>query len=32
MGVVIFEHRGVYQRGEVVVKARRVGMMRRKQS
>ena len=31
-GVVMFEHRGVNQRGEVVVKARRAGMMRRKQS
>ena len=29
-GVVMFEHRGVNQRGEIVVKARRAGMMRRK--
>jgi len=29
-GVVIFEHRGVNQRGEIVVKARRAAMMRRK--
>jgi acyl dehydratase len=29
-GVVTFEHRGVNQRGEVVVKARRAGMMLRK--
>jgi hypothetical protein len=26
----MFEHRGINQRGEVVVKARRAGMMRRK--
>jgi acyl dehydratase len=30
-GVVIFEHRGRNQRGEIVVKARRAAMMRRKQ-
>src|SRR3984893_14674046 len=29
-GIVQFEHRGVNQRGEIVVKARRLGMMRRK--
>ena len=29
-GVVMFEHRGINQRGEIVVKARRAGMMRRK--
>lgn len=29
-GVVMFEHRGVNQRGEIVVRARRAGMMRRK--
>jgi acyl dehydratase len=28
-GVVMFEHRGVNQRGEIVVRARRAGMMRR---
>jgi hypothetical protein len=27
---VMFEHRGVNQRGEIVVKARRASMMRRK--
>ena len=31
-GVVMFEHRGINQRGEIVVKARRAGMMRRKQA
>ena len=31
-GVVIFEHRGRNQRGEIVVKARRAAMMRRKQA
>jgi acyl dehydratase len=31
-GVVIFEHRGVNQRGETVVKARRAAMMRRRQA
>jgi acyl dehydratase len=31
-GVVLFEHRGVNQRGEIVVKARRAAMMRRKQA
>jgi acyl dehydratase len=31
-GIVQFEHRGVNQRGEIVVKSRRLGMMRRKPS
>lgn len=29
-GIVLFEHRGTNQRGEIVVRCRRAGMMRRK--